>query len=161
MIRLEAMSLYFAYGSNMDPILMARRSPGARPLGPARLDGFRLEFNVFSTESEGGAANLELDQDAHVWGVLWDIPEDEVGGLDAFQGHPTFFRREEIVLEGPEGPAIAWTFRVAHQGGTFVRPTDAYLNRIKAAIRQHGLPPEALDIVDAAARPPGKPSIST
>ena len=84
-----------------------------------------------------------------------------VGGLDAFQGHPTFFRREEIVLEGPEGPAIAWTFRVAHQGGTFVRPTDAYLNRIKGAIRQHGLPPEALDIVDSAARPPGKPSIST
>ena len=55
----------------------------------------------------------------------------------------------------------SWTFRVAHQGGTFVRPTDAYLNRIKAAIRRLGLPPEALDIVDAAARPPGKPSIST
>ena len=155
------MSLYFAYGSNMDPNHMARRAPGARSLGPARLDGFRLEFNVFSTEWDGGAANLELDQNAHVWGVLWEVPEDQIGGLDAFQGHPTFFRREDVVVEGPEGPSIAWTYRVAHQGGSYVRPTDEYLNRVKSAIRVHGLPPEALDILDAAARPPGKPSIST
>ncbi len=99
------MSLYFAYGSNMDPNHMARRAPGGRPLGPARLDGFRLEFNVYSNEWEGGAANLELDENAHVWGVLWEVPEDQIGGLDAFQGHPTFFRREDVVVEGPEGPA--------------------------------------------------------
>jgi gamma-glutamylcyclotransferase (GGCT)/AIG2-like uncharacterized protein YtfP len=155
------MTLYFAYGSNMDANHMAKRVAGARALGPGRLDGFRLEFNVYSTEWEGGAANLELDPDAHVWGVLWEVPDEEVSGLDAFQGHPTFFRREDVVVEGPEGSTIAWTYRVAHQAGAYVRPTDVYLNRIKAAIRTQGLPPEALDIVDAAARPPGRPSIST
>ena len=154
------MELYFAYGSNIDPHHMARRAPGARALGPARLDGFRLAFNVYSTEFDSGAANLELDERAHVWGVLWEVPEDELQGLDAFQGHPTFFRREDVVVEGPQGPAIAWTFRVAHQGKSYVRPTDEYLNRIRAAIRTHGLPPEALDLVDEAARPP-KPTIST
>jgi hypothetical protein len=51
------------------------------------------------------------------------------------------------------------TYRVAHQRG-FVRPTDAYLARMRRAIRIQGLPPEALDIVEQAARPP-KPSIST
>jgi hypothetical protein len=155
------MPVYFAYGSNMDPRRMEARVPGARAIGPGRLDGYRLEFNVYSTEWEGGAANMELDQDAHLWGVLWEVPEDEAGGLDAFHGHPTFFRREDVIVEGPEGPVIAWTLRVAHQGGTFVRPTDAYLQTVKAAIRVHGLPPEALDIVDAAARPPGRPTIST
>ena len=128
--------------------------------GRARLDGFRLAFNVYSTEFDSGAANLELDERAHVWGVLWEVPEEELQGLDAFQGHPTFFRREDVVVEGPQGPAIAWTFRVAHQGKSYVRPTDEYLNRIRAAIRTHGLPPEALDLVDEAARPP-KPTIST
>src|SRR5437867_6625483 len=112
------MPVYFAYGSNMDPHRMEARVPGARAIGPGRLDGFRLEFNVYSTEFEGGAANLELDQDAHVWGVLWEVPEAGVGGLDAFQGHPTFFRREDVIVEGPEGPVIAWTHRVAHQGGS-------------------------------------------
>lgn len=139
---------------------MTDRVPEASVCGPGRLDGFRLAFSVYSTEWEGGAANLEIDPEAHVWGVLWDVPEGETSGLDAFQGHPTFFRKEDLVVEGPEGPAIAWTYRVAHQEGTYVRPTDAYVQLLRSAIRVHGLPPEALDIVDRAARPP-KPSIST
>jgi gamma-glutamylcyclotransferase (GGCT)/AIG2-like uncharacterized protein YtfP len=155
------MALYFAYGSNMDPNRMARRAPGARAVGPARLDGFRLEFNVYSTEWEGGGANLEPDERAHAWGVLWDVPETEVRGLDAFQGHPTFFRREDVVVEMADEPAVAWTYRVAHQSGSYVRPTDAYLALVRSAIRQQGLPPEALDLLDEAARPKGKPSIST
>jgi gamma-glutamylcyclotransferase (GGCT)/AIG2-like uncharacterized protein YtfP len=153
------MQLYFAYGSNMDARHMTNRVPEARTYGPGRLDGFRLAFSVYSTEWKGGAANLELDPEAHVWGVLWDIPEGETTGLDAFQGHPTFFRKEDLVVEGPEGPAIAWTYRVAHQEGSYVRPTDAYVQLLRSAIRTQGLPPEALDIVDRAARPP-KPSIS-
>ena len=154
------MLLYFAYGSNMDSRHMKSRVPGARPLGPARLDGFRLAFSVYSTEWEGGAGNLELDPEGHVWGVLWEIPDDETAGLDGFQGHPTFFRKEDVVVEGPEGPTIASTYRVAHQEGTYVRPTESYLQLLRSAIRTCGLPPEALDILDRAARPP-KPSIST
>jgi hypothetical protein len=153
------MSIYFAYGSNMDPLHMSKRVPGAEVIGPGRLEGFRLAFNVYSTEWEGGAANLELDEDAHVWGVLWEVPDEQLAGLDAYQGHPTFFRREDVSAVGAAGPVIAWTYRVAHQEG-YVRPTDAYLHCLRSAIRIQGLPPEALDIVDRAARPP-RPSIST
>ena len=92
--------------------------------------------------------------------MLWDVPDEEAHGLDAFQGHPTFFRREEIVVDGPEGDQVAFTFRVAHQEGAYVRPTDVYLNRLYSAIRVQGLPPEALETVDRAARPP-RPTIST
>jgi gamma-glutamylcyclotransferase len=154
------MQLYFSYGSNMDPASMHRRVPGARVVGPAKLSGFRLAFSVYSTAWDGGAANLELDEQSHVWGVLWDVPGDEVDGLDAFQGHPTFYRREDVVVEGPEGSTVAWTYRVAHQEGSYVRPTDEYLQRLLSAIRVNGLPPEALDMVDRAARPP-RPSISS
>jgi hypothetical protein len=143
----------------MDPAHMAKRVPGAKPLGPARLDGFRLTFSVFSTEWNGGAANLELDERAHVWGVLWEVPDEELGGLDAYQGHPTFFRKEEVAVQRPEGTTIAWTYRVAHQQG-FVPPTDTYLHRLRSAIRVQGLPPEALDMLDRAANPP-RPTIST
>jgi gamma-glutamylcyclotransferase (GGCT)/AIG2-like uncharacterized protein YtfP len=153
------MRLYFAYGANMDPSQMTSRVPHARPMGVARLDGFRLEFSVYSTVWGGGAANLELDPRAHVWGVLWEVPEDEMKGLDAYQGHPTFFRREDVSVVGPQGRVIAYTYRVAHQKA-YIRPTDPYLHLLRSAARVHGLPPEALDIVDEAARPP-KPTIST
>jgi gamma-glutamylcyclotransferase len=150
---------YFAYGTNMDARQMEQRVPGARLIGPARLDGFRLAFNVYSRSWQAGAANLELDADGHVYGVLWELVEDEMKGLDTFEGHPTFYRREEVTVDGPQGPVIAWTYRVAHQEGAFVRPSDEYLQQIYSAIRVHGLPPEALDLVDRAARPP-RPSIS-
>jgi gamma-glutamylcyclotransferase (GGCT)/AIG2-like uncharacterized protein YtfP len=153
------MPAYFAYGSNMDARQMERRVPGANLIGPARLDGFRLVFNVYSRSWQAGAANLELEPESHVHGVLWELPEDRIKDLDSFEGHPTFYRREDVIVGGPEGPTMAWTYRVAHQEGSYVRPSDDYLQLMYAAIRVHGLPPEALDEVDRAARPP-RPSIS-
>jgi hypothetical protein len=154
------MLLYFAYGANMHPRHMRERVPGAQAAGPGKVGGFRLCFNVYSSEWAGGAANLETDSPSHVWGVLWEVPEDQWQGLDAYQGHPTFFRREDVPVDGPQGPAVAWTYRVLHQGSAYVRPTDEYVRLLHSAIRLQGLPPEALDIVDRAARPP-RPQIST
>ena len=153
------MTHYFAYGSNMDSRIMQRTVPDARIVGPARLDGFRLEFNVYSDRWEGGAANLEPDHDAHLWGVVWAMEEDDLGKLDTYIGHPTFYRRENVVVVVGDQPLEALTYRVAHQRG-YVRPSNSYLARIRGAIRLQGLPPEALDIIESAAEPP-KPHIST
>jgi gamma-glutamylcyclotransferase (GGCT)/AIG2-like uncharacterized protein YtfP len=150
---------YFAYGSNMDARQMQQRVQGAELIGPACLEGFRLAFTVFSRRWNAGAANLEVAPDGRVYGVLWELPEEGIEQLDTFEGHPTFYRREEVIVETATGPTIAWTYRVAHQEGVFVRPSDEYLQLLYAAIRVHGLPPEALDLVDRAARPPG-PSVS-
>ncbi|MGH2654747.1 MAG: gamma-glutamylcyclotransferase family protein [Actinomycetota bacterium] len=153
------MTHYFAYGSNMDPRIMQRAVPEARIVGPGRLDGFRLEFNVYSDRWEGGAANLEPDEDGHLWGVVWAMEQDDLGKLDTYIGHPTYYRRENVVIAVGGEPLEAVTYRVAHQRG-YVRPTNSYLARIRGAIRLQGLPPEALDIIEAAAEPP-KPHIST
>src|SRR5205085_1533565 len=120
------MSIYFAYGSNMDPLHMSKRVPGAQAIGPGRLEGFRLVFNVYSSDWDGGAANLELDERAHAWGVLWDVPAEQESGLDAYQGHPTFFRREEVAVLGPPGRVIACACRVAHQGGLVFPSSEIY-----------------------------------
>jgi gamma-glutamylcyclotransferase (GGCT)/AIG2-like uncharacterized protein YtfP len=150
---------YFAYGSNMDPRIMQRTVPEAAVIGPGRLNGFRLEFNVYSDRWEGGAANLEPDENAHLWGVVWDIEEDDLARLDTFVGHPTFYRREDVAVTLANETVECVTYRVAHQRG-YVRPTNSYLARVRGAIRMQGLPPEALDIVESAAQPP-KPHIST
>ena len=154
------MTHYFAYGSNMDPRVMQKAVPEAAAIGPGRLEGFRMEFNVYSDRWEGGAANLEPDEDGHVWGVVWSVEPDDLDRLDTFAGHPSFYRREEVVVQAPGGEKLECvTYRVAHQRG-YVRPTPQYLARIRGAIRLQGLPPEALDIVESAAFPP-KPHIST
>lgn len=152
------MSHYFAYGTNMDPRLMQKAVPQATPAGHGRLEGYRVEFNVYSDRWQGGAANLEPDRDAHVWGIVWELGEDDLPKLDTYVGHPTYYRREEVTVETDAGSVDCITYRVAHQSG-YVRPTDPYLNRLRQAIRMQGLPPEALDILEAAARPP-RPQIS-
>lgn len=150
---------YFAYGSNIDPRLMGETCPDARPLGPARLDGYRLEFNVYSERWKGGAANLDRDQRAYVWGVVWEVTGDEIDRLDTFVGHPSFYRREDVKVELGDEVTDCVTYRVAHQLG-YVRPSDSYLHRLRGAMRLQGLPPEALDILERAARPP-YPRIAT
>jgi gamma-glutamylcyclotransferase (GGCT)/AIG2-like uncharacterized protein YtfP len=153
-------SRYFAYGSNMDPRLMGRTVPSATVVGPGKLHGFRLEFNVYSDKWNGGAANLEPDPKAYLWGVIWDVDDADLESLNTFAGHPTFYRREEVEVSTPAGeiePCV--TYRVAHQQG-YVRPTPAYVASLRGAARIQGLPPEALDIIEAAAFPP-RPHIST
>ncbi len=153
------MARYFAYGSNMDERQMRRNAPQAKLLGHGRVEGYRMAFTVYSDRWEGGAANIEPDPDGRVWGIVWEVTDDDLEQLDTYEGHPTFYRREHVTVETADGPVECTTYRIAHQRG-YVRPTDDYLNRMRSAIRVHGLPPEALDILEAAARPPG-PHIST
>ena len=150
---------YFAYGSNMDEALIAERCPSATDPRPGRLEDFRLEFNVYSDRWGGGAANLEPDPSSYVWGVVWQLDPEDFKHLDTFSGHPTFYRRERVVAMTDDGQVECMTYRVAHQHG-YVRPTEEYLSRVRTAIVHHGLPEEALDILDRAARPPS-PRIST
>ena len=73
------MPLYFAYGSNMDAAAMARRCPGSRPLGPARLA--RHRFAIL----EAGYATVVRDSRASVHGILYDLALSDVPALDRYE----------------------------------------------------------------------------
>lgn len=150
---------YFAYGSNMHFGQMGERAPSAKVVGPGRLEGYRLEFNVYSKRWEGGAANLEPDPQSHVWGVVWEMDDKDLAALDTFSGHPTFYRREEVEVHTGSGDETCFTYRVAHQSG-FVRPTEDYMEVLRTAIQDQGMPDEAWGIVERAAKP-WSPTIST
>ena len=78
------MTLHFAYGSNMSRALMRRRCPGARGLGPARLEGWRYII------TRDGYASLEI--------FLWS-PERE---LVAYGTQMMFF----VFPDGPPPPEL-------------------------------------------------------
>lgn len=144
---------YFAYGANMHPRQMAKGSPAARALGPGLVEGFRLSFSVYSDRWKGGAANIMPDEGGRVWGVVWEIPEDDIADLDTFVGHPTFYRHDDVVVSIAGSLETCRTYRIAHQHG-FVKPDQAYLQLLRSAIREQGLPVEALDLLERAASLP-------
>ena len=154
------MALYFAYGARMSTSEMMKVSLQARAVGPARLDGYRLEFNVRSREFGGGAANAIADPDGHVWGVLWDVPDDDLETFGSYQGdNPAASHAVDVDVEGPDGQVTARTLMIDSQAG-FVRPTETYLRTLHAAISAHGLPADATKAVDRADQLPNPPTPS-
>ena len=75
----NAMTLYFAYGSNMSRALMRPRCPAAREIGLARLDGWR-----FMIMREGYASIVPASGGA-VHGLLWRLTPRDIAALNAYE----------------------------------------------------------------------------
>ena len=72
------MTLYFAYGSNLNKEQMSYRCPQATPVGTMILPRARLLFR--------GVADIIHDPDCEVHGGLWTITPDCEAALDRYEG---------------------------------------------------------------------------
>jgi gamma-glutamylcyclotransferase (GGCT)/AIG2-like uncharacterized protein YtfP len=79
--------LYFAYGSNMDWPQMRDRCPSAKFVTAAKLPNYRLKFDLKSNGRGCGVSNVEFDNAESVWGVVYEIPDTEIGLLDKREGY--------------------------------------------------------------------------
>jgi hypothetical protein len=145
---------FFAYGDRMGTERMRAFAPGAQVVGPAKVQGYRLAFNVHSRAWGGGAANAIPDARSSMWGVLWDLGDEDPTMFDSFKGDEgTGHGVLDITAEGPDGAVAAKTLAVsAHE--VFVRPNARYLAMLRAIAEQQGLPEEALAAIDRAAEGP-------
>jgi hypothetical protein len=78
--------LYFAYGSNMNWNQIRCRCPSARFAFVARAAGYGLAFTRFSQKRKCGVADIVTSLGNEVWGVVFDIPNDEIDKLDQSEG---------------------------------------------------------------------------
>ncbi|MGZ4132738.1 MAG: gamma-glutamylcyclotransferase family protein [Actinomycetota bacterium] len=151
------MAYFFAYGDRMNPEKMLETAPEAKAVGPARLDGYRLAFNVQSRSWGGGGANAVADPDGSLWGLLWEVSYADLEGFDTFRGDDGSAHRViDLDVHGPDGPVPARTFLVISDAG-FIRPTERYVAMLRAVAERQGLPAEALEEIDRASMPPDAP----
>jgi gamma-glutamylcyclotransferase (GGCT)/AIG2-like uncharacterized protein YtfP len=131
-------TVYFAYGANMDPVHMAECCPGAVPLGPATLDGHRFAI------AAGGYGTVHPAAGRQVLGVLWRLSDSDLAALDKFEEVPAgLYRRGEAVLRRPEGGAVEAMLYQATDGSPG-RPAPGYLERILDVAAGRGFPPDYL-----------------
>lgn len=133
--------LYFAYGSNMEPRRMKRRAPGSRPLGPARLPQHRLDFTRYSTKFHGGVADVVPDDEAEVWGVLYEVEASDLERLDEHEGVPVGYRRGAVSVVANDGREREAAVYLANRTGRFT-PRKEYMDFLLRGAREHGLPQE-------------------
>jgi len=157
--------LYFAYGSNLDPVQMASRCPNAKTVGLAALHDHRLVFPRYTETWGGGTAGIVPSHGPAVWGVLFEVTDACLATMDGHEGFrasgdpDNHYDREQISVEltRPDDGSIprrvrAWTY-VARAANP-MPPSRRYLDTILRGARHHRLPEEyvaALAAVTASA----------
>ena len=151
-VRLSAVELYAAYGSNMDPDQMARRCPHSPQRGTGWLEGWRLTFGGADIGWEGAMATVVEDSAERVFVVLYDITEQDVRTLDSWDGATLGYSRQlKVRVETLDGDVLAWLYVLnAYEGGL---PSARYLGILSDAAEQAGAPADY--VLGLRARPCG------
>ncbi len=134
---------YFAFGSNMhDTVFTGRRKmkPTERRVG--RLQGYRLRFNLHGyPRGKSAPANISRDDEAEVWGVLYEITQREMVWLNSTEGVPGWnYRPTWLEAEDQNGtlvPAFTYVAKGLEHDG---RPSERYITLLREGAREHGLP---------------------
>ena len=131
--------LLFAYGTNMASAEMSDWCPAAHFLGPARLDGHRLELRRRSIRWRGGAADIVRAPDS-VWGALYEVPEDALDRLDSKEGEGFAYQRRavDVLLDGERREALA--YEVIDKEPAEVPCTAEYAELLLGGARERDLP---------------------
>jgi cation transport regulator ChaC len=127
------MTLYFAYGSNMQRAAMQRRCPGAHAIGPASLEGHRFFVGI------DGWGSVKPSPGSMVHGVLWRLTPRDIAALHAYELlHKGLYdvRRLPVRLGSRRVPAMIYLLRRRAAG----RPKPGYVEMIAAAARGWKLP---------------------
>jgi gamma-glutamylcyclotransferase (GGCT)/AIG2-like uncharacterized protein YtfP len=142
--------LYFAYGSNMNWNQMRSRCPTVQFAFVARAEGYELAFTRFSQNRKCGVADIVATSGSDVWGVVFDIANDEIGELDKSEGYRPERARElnayersqiEIIRqEDANSPIAVWAYLVVSKSNLPLKPTVEYKALILDGARHWRLP---------------------
>ena len=134
---------YFAFGANMhDSAFRERR--GMRPLEwrPGRARGYRLRFNLEGRpKGKAAPANLAVDPQAEVWGVLYRISRRNLLHLDSTEGVPgRRYRHFWVAGEDKDGNPLEVVTYIAEGMEADGNPSLRYLALLREGAKAHGLP---------------------
>ena len=143
------MTLYFAYGSNLNLSQMADRCPGAKAVGPMKLDDWLLVFR--------GVADIIPSPGSKVSGAVWKLTPACEARLDQYEGcRPDgrgMYRKEYIAIAPFEFDGVVHEellIYVMNSDG-IMPPSKYYLDVIKQGFRDFRLKMKPLnDAVEAA-----------
>jgi hypothetical protein len=132
-------TLYAAYGSNLDPAQMALRAPHSPPRGSGWLEGWRLTFGGEDRGFEGALATVVEAPDQRVFVMLYDVPDGDSAHLDRWEGSDLgLYVKVRVRVATLDGEALAWLYVLdAYEGGL---PSARYLGIIADAAEAAGAP---------------------
>ncbi len=140
---------YFAYGSNMDPVQMKERCPGALFRATALLTNHRLGFSRKSQNRGCGAADVLPVPGQTVWGVVYDIGDEvDWAALDKAEGYRpgrkmgNSYHLDQVRVHpgGDLGISLTVLLYIAEKQENPPLPSEDYLGHLLRGADHWGLP---------------------
>jgi hypothetical protein len=138
------MTLYAAYGSNLDTHRMAELAPFSPVFGSGWLPGWRLTFAGQDLGLDGALATVVEDADSEVFVLLYDMTVHDEIALDTWEGLALgHWRKVRARVAVGESHHLAWLYAIDdYEGGL---PSQSYLDAIIVAAHMAGAPARYLD----------------
>ncbi len=120
------MTLYAAYGTNLDPTRMGERCPHSPLQTVGWLLGWRLTFGGEDLGWDGAMATIVEDPLEQVFVAVYDVTRDDESKLDLWESADTgLFRKTKVRVSTLNGEVVAWAYVLdAYEGGL---PSASYL----------------------------------
>lgn len=135
------MILYFAYGSNMDEKQMKQRCPGSKLICRAVLKDYKLAFSIYSPKRKCGCADIIKNKDSEVWGLVYNLNQNDLDKLDAFEMHPTKYKRLTCEVKDDLGNLlVVETYEVVDKSLKHLGPSRHYHDILVKASHKHNFP---------------------
>ncbi len=133
------MTLYAAYGSNLDPRQMLQRAPHSPHLGTGWLKGWRLTFGGEEIGWEGAIATLAEDMLSSVFVSIYDLTKDDEANLDEWEGVNTnLYSKIRVRVDALSGSQLCYVYVLnSFEGG---KPSSRYLEIMINAAIEAGAP---------------------
>lgn len=133
------MTLYAAYGTNLDPLRMAERCPHSPLRTTGWLVGWRLTFGGEEHGWDGALATIVQDPFEQVFVALYDVTPEDERCLDDWESAGTGLHRKlKVRVNTLAGDDVAWVYVLdAHEGGL---PSAHYLGVLADAAESAGAP---------------------
>ena len=136
------MMKYFAYGSNLCESEIKEWVPSASPYGVAKLKNHELKFHKISKDGSAKCDAFKTGNDEDVvYGMVYEIDENEKQDLDRKEGLRHGYDEMEVVLGSDQG-AVTAVMYVADSDyiDDSLKPYSWYKQLVLDGARQHGLP---------------------
>jgi hypothetical protein len=133
------MTLYAAYGANLDPALMGLLAPHSPQRGTGWLDGWRLTFGGEEHGWEGPLTTVVEDPNHQVFVALYDVSPQDEHSMDGWEGTEIgIYSKIRVRVATLEGDEAAWLYVVdGYEGGL---PSAGVLQQIAEAAEKAGAP---------------------
>lgn len=142
--------LYFAYGSNMSTQRIGERLDSVTVIGVGRVQEHQLKFHKRSARD--GSAKCDIwhngEPSSEVYGVLFDIAENEKIRLDNIEGLGYGYGQKEVEVYMSDQKMFSAVTYYATDVNPILKPYSWYREHVVRGAREHNLPKEYIQAIE-------------